>query len=85
MIINFINIPVFVVSTVIGLLIIYYIMNNEMRNIYVYPTPENIHLIQYKDNANMCFKYKETEITCPKDEKQIFNYKPQIHDNAPSH
>lgn len=74
---KFINVPVFIISLLIGLFIIYYSMNGEIRKIYIYPTPDNIHLLQYKDNANMCFEFKEHEITCPIDDAKISRYTPQ--------
>jgi hypothetical protein len=74
---KFINIPVFIASLVVGLCIIFFMMNGEMRNVYVYPTHENKHLIQYKDTANMCFGFKENEVSCPSDESKITKYTPQ--------
>jgi hypothetical protein len=74
---KFINIPVFIVSLLVGLCIIYFSMNDEMHKVYVFPSPDNIHLIQYKDNANMCFQFKEQEVVCPKDERKITKYNPQ--------
>jgi hypothetical protein len=43
----------------------------DMRIIYVYPTPENIGKIQYKDNADNCFNFKQREVPCPKNESDI--------------
>jgi len=45
--------------------------------VYVYPTPENIHILQFKDNVNTCFEFKETEVNCPTDETKITQYTPQ--------
>ena len=68
---KFINIPVFIVSVFIGYFGIYIIGQGEMRKIYVYPTPENIDLIQYKDNTNTCFEFVQTEVQCPVNDNQI--------------
>lgn len=74
---KFVNIPVFFISFFIGLFAVYYSMSGDMRKIYVYPTPENVHVLQFKDNADNCFVFKETEVTCPTDESKITHYIPQ--------
>jgi len=43
----------------------------------VYPTPDNIEQIQYRDSANNCFKFKQTQINCPIDSKDISKLKAQ--------
>lgn len=68
---SFINIPVFIISLSVGMFAVYITTNDESRKIYVYPTPENIHLIQYKDSAGTCFKYKQTKMSCPSNPKDI--------------
>lgn len=67
---QFINIPVFLVSFAIGMFVVYISMD-ETRKIYVYPTPENVDLIQYRDKTNTCFGFKQVEVKCPTDESQI--------------
>jgi hypothetical protein len=37
----------------------------------VYPTPENVQHIQYRDKADNCFSIKENEVSCPGNEKDI--------------
>jgi hypothetical protein len=74
---KFINIPVFIISFLIGLIVVHYSMSSDMRKVYVYPTPENVHILQFKDNVNNCFEFKETEINCPSDESKITHYIPQ--------
>jgi len=59
-----INLRVFLLSFVAGLLILYYVMPQE-EMIYVYPTPENVDLIQYKDRADNCYAVRKEEVTCP--------------------
>ncbi len=74
---KFINIPAFIISFIIGLFLVYYSMSGDTRKVYVYPTPENIHILQFKDNVNTCFEFKETEVNCPTDETKITQYTPQ--------
>jgi hypothetical protein len=63
-IIKYISIPTFLVSLVIGLILVY-IFETEQKVITVYPTPDNAGQIQYQDKAGNCYKYSATEATCP--------------------
>lgn len=67
---KFINIPVFIISLAIGLFIVYLSMADS-RKIIVYPTPENVGLIQYRDSAGNCFEVKPTEKQCPTNEAEL--------------
>jgi len=67
---KYINVPVFLITLAIGLFFVY-LSTSDMRKIYVYPTPENVDILQYKDKTNSCFKMNQTEITCPTDASQI--------------
>jgi|UniRef100_A0A6C0DJV0 hypothetical protein len=67
---KYINIPVFLISLAFGLFAVYITMP-DTRKIYVYPTPENVALLQYKDKTDTCFSFKQTEVTCPKNENEI--------------
>jgi len=67
---KYVNIPIFIVSLAIGIFIVY-VSTSETRTIYVYPTPENIDLIQYRDKANNCFNMKPEEVKCPANEADI--------------
>tara|TARA_B100001093_G_C26090040_1_gene702363 strand:- start:226 stop:459 length:234 start_codon:yes stop_codon:yes gene_type:complete len=73
---KYINIPLFLVALSIGIFAVYITVPEE-RKIYVFPTHENVNIVQYKDKAENCFEYKETEVTCPTDEKKITQIKPQ--------
>ncbi len=62
--------PVFLISFAIGLLFIY-LMGPEMKTIYIYPSPENVDKILFKDKADNCFNFKEENVECPKDNNLI--------------
>jgi hypothetical protein len=70
MISKYISLPVFIISFAIGLLFVY-TLGPEIKTIYIYPTPENIDKMLFKDKANNCFKFEEENVICPKDEKLI--------------
>lgn len=65
-----INFPVFLISLALGLIFIA-VFTPDRRTIYVYPTPENVETVQYKDAANNCFEFEQTKQTCPKKESDI--------------
>lgn len=67
---KYINFPIFLISFCIGVFFVY-ITTPDMRKIYVYPTPENIDILQYRDNTNSCFEFKQKEVSCPRDESKI--------------
>jgi hypothetical protein len=70
MILNYISLPIFLISLAIGLLFIY-LMGPEMKTIYIYPSPENVDKILFKDKAENCFYFEEENVECPKDENLI--------------
>jgi len=61
---NFVNFPIFLVSLAIGLFYVY-ISVPPPKVIYVYPTPNNLDKIQYKDRADNCYSFDMTEVKCP--------------------
>jgi hypothetical protein len=67
---KYINIPVFIAALVIGIIVMYVTMP-DTRKIFVYPSPENIDILQYRDKTGSCFSMKQTETPCPKNEKDI--------------
>ena len=58
-----ISFPVFIISLSIGLLFVY-LSTPPPTVIYVYPTPENIDKVEYKDKADNCYQFKSTEVSC---------------------
>jgi hypothetical protein len=42
-----------------------------MKTIYIYPTPENVDKILFKDKANNCFHFEQQFVDCPKDTNLI--------------
>ena len=70
MLLNYISIPIFLISFTIGLFFVY-ILGPEMKTIYVYPTPENVDKILFKDKADNCFTFEEQIVECPKDASLI--------------
>jgi len=73
---KYINIPIFIISLAFGLFAVYVTMPDS-RIIHVYPTPDNIEAMQYKDKTNTCFTIKETEVQCPRNEHEIYTVPPQ--------
>jgi len=67
---KFINIPVFIISLAFGIFFVYITTTNN-RTIIVYPTHENVNLLQYRDATQNCFSITEKEVSCPSDPNKI--------------
>jgi hypothetical protein len=65
-----ISVTTFLISLAIGLFIVY-VYGTDMKVIYVYPSPENINQVLYKDKADNCFTFEATEVKCPTDPAKI--------------
>lgn len=60
---EFIDWRLFLISLAIGLLFIY-VIKTPMKDIYVFPTPENVDKIQYVDHVDNCFEFNPVETAC---------------------
>lgn len=70
---RFIDFKFFLISLSIGLFL-NYIHDPNKKTIFVYPTPDNIKDVQFKDHTDKCFSFKSQQVQCPKNEKEIENY-----------
>jgi hypothetical protein len=70
MIQDYISFPIFFISFAVGLLFIY-LIGPEIKTIYIYPSPENVDKVLFKDKADNCFYFEPESIECPKDENLI--------------
>ena len=61
---KYINIPVFIVSLAVGLFFVY-VYSDDKRNILVYPTPDNVNTLQYRDETGTCYEFKDKTVKCP--------------------
>ena len=70
---KFISIPIFLVSLSVGLFLSYISMP-PTQVIYVYPNPDNVNKLSFKDKADNCYRFKSTEVDCPSDVSKIRSY-----------
>lgn len=73
---KFFHVPTFLISLAIGLFFVY-INNPNKDTIFVYPTPDNIDQLLYRDKSDTCFKFQAQQIKCPRDTNLINNYQVQ--------
>jgi hypothetical protein len=64
------NILAFILSFAMGIFFVYTTMPDQTK-IMVYPSPDNVDHIQYKDKADTCFQFRQTKVQCPADNTQI--------------
>jgi len=67
---KYVDIRVFILSFAIGMLFVY-LYTDDKRVIYVYPTPETVDLLQYKDSTGACFHFVQKEVACPKSDSEL--------------
>ena len=58
-----INWYVFFISFAIGLFCVY-VFGEDIKPVYVYPTPETTNNILFQDKSNNCFSYSTVEVPC---------------------
>lgn len=67
---DYISFPIFFISFAVGLLFIY-LIGPEIKTIYIYPSPENVDKVLFKDKADNCFLFEPEIVKCPKDTNLI--------------
>ena len=67
---KYINFPVFLLSLAVGIFFVY-LFQSELNVVYVYPTPDNVDKVEYKDKADNCFQFESQEVRCPSDRTKI--------------
>ena len=67
---KYINLPVFIISLLLGIAAVYYTVP-DMRTVYLYPTPDNVDILQYKDKTDTCFAFNQKPVSCPKNKQDI--------------
>jgi hypothetical protein len=70
MIQNYISLPIFLISFAVGLVFIY-LIGPEIKTVYIYPSPENVDKVLFKDKADNCFYFEPESVQCPKDQNLI--------------
>jgi len=70
---KFLNIPAFIISLAVGIFLVY-IGNPRPDIIYVYPNPDNLHKMQYKDKSGACFGFEAEQVSCPTRDDLIREY-----------
>lgn len=67
---KYISLPVFLASFAFGILFIY-LIDPEKKTVFVYPSPETVGKVLFKDRADNCFYFEEAPVDCPTDELLI--------------
>ena len=62
--------PTFIAALAVGLFFVY-LTHTKKQLVVVYPTPENVARIQYKDKAGTCYNLSAAKGQCPKNKKSI--------------
>ena len=67
---KFLSFPVFMCSLAVGVLFVY-LSTPPPTIIYVYPTPDNINDVEYRDKADSCFQFVSEEVPYTETSKTI--------------
>jgi hypothetical protein len=68
----------FIIGFVVGIIYRFYIVPIAYRTVHIYPTPENVNSLVFKDNADTCFKFYTIDTICPAEQAKIKNIPIQI-------
>ncbi len=68
-----IHLPTLIIFLALGLFV-NYVVAPPLDIIYVYPTPDNIGSIQFKDKSDTCYGFRSKEVACPKNQTKIRHY-----------
>ena len=63
MIFKYISLPVFLLSLSIGLLFVY-LSEPVLSDVSVFPTPDNLDKVEYKDKADNCYVFEGKIVDC---------------------
>jgi hypothetical protein len=70
MILNYISLSTFLISFAIGLFLIY-ILGDDTKTVFIYPTPETVDRVLFRDATDNCFQVESVEVDCPTNESLI--------------
>ena len=71
-IMKFISVPIVIISFMIGAFCVYNTAPPS-KVVFIYPTPNNVSKIQYKDKTDTCFTFENNLTECPGDSSSITN------------
>jgi len=72
-VLKFFKAKAFIISLAIGIFFVY-ISSPEPQILYIYPTPDNVDKILYKDKTDTCYKLKANKVECPNRPSEIMRY-----------
>ena len=58
---KYIDVKIFLASLAFGLFAVYITVPSD-KKIYVYPNPENVEVLQYKDKTGTCFSFQQKKL-----------------------
>jgi hypothetical protein len=70
---KFFHAPTFICFLALGMFLVY-ISAPDNQTIYVYPTPDNVNKIQYKDKGGTCHSFSAKQVECSDNKKEIIEY-----------
>jgi hypothetical protein len=70
---KYLNLKFLIAGIAIGIIILY-VYNGDKAEIVKFPHPENVGKLVYKDNNNLCYKFKAKEVDCAENADKIETY-----------